>query len=100
MNLFTQAVWYGSYWAVHVPREVTLIARANGKSACAFDTCLASHSKVFLCDLFCLPKTFTCEKYDQTRLWSVCTSSQLVWYIYIVHVDLWRRLKDAYVKRK
>ena len=59
-------------------------------SACAFDTCLALHSNVFHCDLFCLPKTLTCEKYGQTRLWSVCVSSRLVW----------RRLKDTCVKRK
>ena len=39
-----------------------------------------------------------CGKYDQTRHWSVCASSQLVWNIYIV--NLWRRLKDACVERK
>ena len=31
MNLVTQAVWSGSNRAVHAPREVTRIARANGK---------------------------------------------------------------------
>ena len=28
-----------------------------------------------ICDLFCLPKTLTCGKYDQTRFWSDCASS-------------------------
>ena len=31
MNLVTQDVCSGSNWAIHVPREVTLIARANGE---------------------------------------------------------------------
>ena len=30
VNLVTQAVWSGSNWAVHVPREKTRITRANG----------------------------------------------------------------------
>ena len=64
-------------------------------SACAFDTPLASRH---FCYWFCLPETLICGKYDQTRLWSVCASSQLVWYIYLV--NLWRRLKDTCVKRK
>ena len=68
------------------------------RSACGFDTCLASPSNVFLCDLFCVPKTLICGKNDQTRLWSVCELLQLVWYIYIVNI--WCRLKDACVKKK
>ena len=31
MNLVKQAVWSGSNWAVPVPKEVTLTARANGE---------------------------------------------------------------------
>ena len=31
VNLVTQAVWSRSNWAVHVPREMTLIACANGE---------------------------------------------------------------------
>ena len=40
------------------------------RSACAFDKSLSSQNNVF-CDLFCLPKTVICGKFDQTRLVSL-----------------------------
>ena len=42
------------------------------RSACAFDTSLASHSNVFVI-YFCLPQALHCGKYDQTRLVSLRT---------------------------
>ena len=85
VNLVTQAVWSGSCTCEW--RRLT--------SVCAFDTSLASQR---FCDWFCLPEMLICWKFDQNRLWSVCASSQLVWYIFIV--NLWRRLKDVFVEWK
>ena len=50
--------------------------------ACAFDTSLASHNNVF-CDLFCLPKTLTCEVSPNKALVSLRIIA-VNWYIYIV----------------
>ena len=81
-------MWNLQRWS-HKPYGQTCWAGVGLKSACAFDTSLAT----FLFTLF----SKTCGKCDQTRLHPVCASPQLVWYILII--NFWRRLKDAFAKR-